>query len=120
MVRYWILDFGFNGKAHGAEGIAFDFSEISELSTCTLCAMRYAPCAIVTSIQYRASIIQHREHLDFTPCNITLIGESFNIHCSFAYIARAFPIHPQVDNRKCLIDFDYDLLIIIMTTVPVR
>ena len=39
---FGIADFGRNGKAHGAEGIALDVSEISELSTCTPCAMRYA------------------------------------------------------------------------------
>ena len=120
MIRYCILDFGFNGKVHGAEGIAFDFSEISELSTCTLCSLRYRIQHRVSSIQQPVTrgqepetSIEHREHLDFTPCNITLIGESFNIDCSFAYIARAFPIHPQVDNRIGLIDCDYDLLVII-------
>jgi hypothetical protein len=39
---FGIADFGFNGKAHGAEGIALEVSEISELSTCTPCAMLFA------------------------------------------------------------------------------
>jgi hypothetical protein len=67
ILRFGISDCGFNGKAHGAEGIAFDFSEISELSTCTLCAMRYRIQHPVTSIQHPVTSdqlpvtsIQHR------------------------------------------------------------
>ncbi len=56
--RFRIGDIGLNGKAHGAEGIALEISEISELSTCTLCAMRYALCAIASSIEYPVSSIQ--------------------------------------------------------------
>ena len=48
---FGIVDFGRNSKGHGAEGIAIEVSEISELSTCTLCAMRFALCAIASSIQ---------------------------------------------------------------------
>jgi len=45
---FWIADFGFNGKAHGAKGTALEVSEISELSACTL-------CAIASSIEHRVT-----------------------------------------------------------------
>ena len=37
---------GFRGKAQSAEGKALEFSDISDLSTFTLCAMRYALCRV--------------------------------------------------------------------------
>ena len=51
---FGIADFGLNGKAHGAEGIALEVSEISELSTCRL-------CAIASSIEYPATSYQSQE-----------------------------------------------------------
>ena len=37
---------GFRGKAQSAEGKALEFSDISDLSTFTLCAMHYALCRV--------------------------------------------------------------------------
>ena len=45
--------FRIESAAHRAERMALDLSEISELLTYTLCALRYALCAIASSIVTR-------------------------------------------------------------------
>jgi len=37
---FWISDCGFRGKAQSAESKALEFSDLSDLSAFTLCAMR--------------------------------------------------------------------------------
>ena len=53
----------------------------------------------------------HREFLDITPLNINLMGESFKINWSFAYIAWKAQILRQDENHIKLIDGAYELLV---------